>query len=269
MTSSTSNLNTPPIVDVMGLPLWSVNRAEFINLLVDRARSGVRTRVCYVNAHSWNIRRRVPSFRKALATADVLYADGMSMVWASRLLGSPLPARLSSADYVEEFVRACAETGVSLYLLGGREGIAQAAANWMCSIAPGLKICGTDNGHFDLSTGPAVIHRINEANPNLLMVGMGSPRQEEWAAENQHKLKVPVIWTVGALFDYPAGVESRAPAWMCRAGLEWLFRLGVDPKGKAGRYLIGNPLFAGSLAAAVLRRAFRGSHGGLGRAIAE
>jgi len=250
-----------PIVDVMGLPLWALDRAGLIRLLVDRSAAGVASRVYYVNAHIWNLARRNASFHRLLTTADVLYADGMSLVWASRLLGQPLPDRLSSADYVEDFARACATRGVSLYLLGGTDEVARQAADRLTSRVADLRIVGTQGGYFDMTDGSDVIDQINRAQPDLLLVGMGSPRQERWSARNQSRLEVPVIWSVGALFDYLADAEWRAPQWMCRCGLEWAFRLAADPFGKAGRYLVGNPVFVGSVVKARLLQSVRGDRG--------
>jgi N-acetylglucosaminyldiphosphoundecaprenol N-acetyl-beta-D-mannosaminyltransferase len=249
---------SPPVVEVMGFPLWAVDTSGLIALLTDRANRGVRSTVCYLNAHSWNLARRDPEFGRLLGSADVLYADGMSFVWASRLLGSPLPCRLSSADYVDQFALACAARHVDLFLLGGREGVAHQAGVRLEQIAPGLRVVGSAGGHFDSSENAALTEAINRARPHILLVGMGSPRQERWAVANRERLAVPVIWTVGALFDYLANVEIRAPQWLCKIGFEWLFRLAMDPKGKAGRYLFGNPAFAGAVVMAKLRQ-------GLGR----
>ncbi len=249
------------VVEVMGLPLWAVDTEGLIHLLVDRASRGVPSRVCYLNAHSWNLSRRDPTFRELLATADVLYADGMSVVWASRLLGGDLPARLSSADYVEDFALACAARGVSLYLLGGAEDVANRAAERLTEHVPGLHVAGTHHGYFDVDEADEVVDRINQASPDLLMVGMGSPRQERFSADNRSKLDVPVIWSVGALFDYLADVEWRAPRWICQTGLEWAFRLAVDPRGKLGRYLVGNPVFVGSVVKARVLQSLRNGSG--------
>ncbi|MBN1345059.1 MAG: WecB/TagA/CpsF family glycosyltransferase [Phycisphaerae bacterium] len=247
----------PRVVDVMGLPLCAVDTSGLIRLLVDRATAKMPSRACYVNAHVHNLARRNPDLRDALATSDVLYADGMSMVWASRLLGRPLPARLSSADYVEDFALASAARGTSLFLLGGADGVAKRAAKRLIEWVPDLRIVGVHGGYFDRADNAAVVDRINRARPDILLVGMGSPGQEIWSAENRPRLDVPVIWCVGALFDYLAGQEWRAPEWMCRAGLEWAYRLAMDPIGKGRRYLVGNPLFAGAVTKAWVRQILR------------
>lgn len=247
-----------PVVDVMGLPIWALDVDGLIRLLVDRAALGVSCSVSYVNAHTFDMTRRDGAFRQALLASDVLYADGMSVVWASRLLSEPLPERLSSADYVNDFALACAEREVSVYMLGGEPGVADRAADRLRQIAPGLSIVGAEHGYFDTTAGMSVIRRVNDSGADLLMLGMGSPRQELWSARHRADLSVPVIWSVGALFDYLADVESRAPQWMCRHGLEWAYRLAVDPMGKARRYLLGNPRFLSAVARAWLTRALPG-----------
>jgi len=229
--------------EVLGYPLVDVGVEGLIDVLVGRAAAGRRTTAAYLNAHTWNLADRDAEFRRALLACDVLYADGISLVWAARRLGSPLPERMTSADYAMEFARRCAEHGLSLYLLGGGPGIAAAAGAALAQAAPGLRVAGARHGFFGDGDSAAVIDEINAAAPDVLLVGMGSPRQERWLVDHAGALGAPLGWCVGALFDYLAGVERRAPRWMCRMGLEWLFRLAVDPEGKWRRYLVGNARF--------------------------
>jgi len=134
---------------------------------------------------------------------------------------------------------------VSVFLAGGLPGIAQGAAKNLTDLIPDLKIAGTANGFSDTRNADQLVERINAARPDVLMLGMGSPLQEEWIEAHGAKLDVPVQWVVGAVFDFLAGKEPHAPHWMCRIGLQWSFRLVMDPIGKWRRYLVGNPVFAG------------------------
>ena len=109
---------------------------------------------------------------------------------------------------------------------------------------PNLKVAGVHHGYFEAGESSTVVAAINESGADALLVGMSSPRQEQWVVEHAAALRTPVIWCVGALFDYYAGREPRGPDWLCRNGGEWLYRLGADPAHKWRRYLIGNPLFA-------------------------
>lgn len=243
MSASLQQVEPPRPVNVLGLPIRPLRQAGLIDLLVKRARFAIPTTVCYANAHTVNLACKDETFRAALSSSDVLYADGASVIWASRWSEQRLPERMTSADYFPRFARRCAEHGLSLYLLGGREGITERASERLRGEIPDLSISGTHHGHFSAESSEAVVAEINAARPDVLAIGMSSPRQEYWLAEHANALNVPVRWCVGALFDYLAGVERRAPAWLCDMSGEWLFRLLVDPVGKWRRYLIGNPLF--------------------------
>ena len=233
----------PQAVDVLGLPIRPLKTDGLIELLVQRARAGLRTTACYANAHTVNLACRHAHVRAMLSSCEVLYADGASVVWASRWSGRLLPERMTAADYFPKFARRCAEEKLSLYLLGGEESVASQAAAKLRELVPGLSIVGVHHGYFGPDESAGIVEEINAARPDVLAVGLSSPRQEQWLADHGKDLRVSVRWCVGALFDYLAGRERRAPAWLCRIGGEWLFRLLVDPVGKWRRYLIGNPLF--------------------------
>lgn len=230
-------------VDVLGFPIHPFDTDDLVEHLVDSAASGKPTNVGYLNAHAFNMSLDDARFADDLRRFDVLYADGHSIVWAGRKLGRNLPHRLTAADYFERFSRRAAERRVSLFLLGGRPGVAARAAEALSERIPGLVVAGTHHGFFDTNDGESVVRAINAAAPDLLVVGMGSPRQERWVLRNAAVLDAPVRWCVGALFDYVAGIEPRAPRWLCRLHGEWLFRLLADPRGKWRRYLLGNPRF--------------------------
>lgn len=246
---SQSHIELPAPVDVLGLPLRPLDMHGLISTVVQRAQKGARTLGMYANAHTMNLAAGNLRFHRTLAECDLLYADGASVVWASRLArkSNPdrriLPQRMTAADYFPRMVEACANAGVSIYLLGSRPGISDTAVRVLKSRFPALAIVGTHHGHFDLNESSRIIDAINAASPDILFVGMSSPRQEFWLAEHASRLNPPVRWCVGALFDYLAGLEPRGPAWLCDHGGEWLARLLADPRGKWKRYLLGNPKF--------------------------
>lgn len=241
--SELAGCELPCAVNIMDLPIRPLNTDGLIEVLVNRAAAGLRTSVCYANAHTANLACSDRRFHRVLCDSDLLYADGASVVWASRWSERRLPERMTAADFFPRFVRRCADRGLSLFLLGGRPGVAAAAAERLCGRIPGLRIAGTHHGYFVEEDTPRVIAAVNLVRPDILAIGLSSPRQEYWLAEHAAALVVPVRWCVGALFDYLAGLERRAPAWLCRIGGEWLFRLLMDPVGKWRRYLIGNPRF--------------------------
>lgn len=147
---------------------------------------------------------------------------------------------MTGADWVHDLCRLAIRDGLSLFLLGGAPGSADEAARVLCGLYPGLRVAGTAPGY---AVGTEVIARINQARPDVLLVGMGTPTQEKWIDAHRGELAVPVVWAVGALFDFVSGRIRRGPRWMTGHGLEWLCRLAVEPKKLWRRYLVGNPLF--------------------------
>lgn len=234
----------PPPIELAGMDLLPLTRDELIRTLVVRAGQRRRTVVHYLNAHVFNLARRDASLRQVLEECDLLYADGISVVWAARLLGYSIPERLTAADYFEEFCKTCAAEGLSLFLLGGAAGVAEVAAARLIRNVPNLKIAGTSHGYLSPAESGELVVEINRSGADVLTVGMNSPSQERWIQQYGRDLDVPVQWSVGALLDYFAGAEPRAPEWVCRWGGEWLFRLMVHPSQRWRRYLVGNAAFA-------------------------
>ena len=235
--------NPPPPIDVMGLPIRPIDMAQLIDTVARRVKSRRKTTLGYANAHTVNLARSDARYQRVLRDVDLLFADGISVVWASRGIGGGLPQRLTAADYLPGLIERCVADGISLYLLGGTDDVNRRAIERLRTAHPGLRIIGGRPGFFDPGQSSAIIADINAAAPDILLVGMSSPVQEFWIAEHDAALRPPVRWCVGALFDYIAGAEARAPRWMCRVGCEWLYRLLVDPVGKWRRYLLGNPRF--------------------------
>jgi N-acetylglucosaminyldiphosphoundecaprenol N-acetyl-beta-D-mannosaminyltransferase len=234
----------PPAIDFAGMDLLPLTRGELIRTLIALAHQRKRTTVHYLNAHVFNIARQDCEFRQLLSQCDLLYADGISVVWAARLLGYSIPERLTAADYFVEFCRACAAESLSLFLVGGAAGVAEVAAERLKRHVPGLQIAGTSHGYPSPRDSADLVRRMNESGAHVLVVGMNSPNQERWIHRYGSDLDLPVRWSVGALLDYFAGVERRAPKWVCRNGGEWLFRLMVDPSRRWRRYVLGNASFA-------------------------
>lgn len=233
----------PDSVDVLGLPVRPLDIDGLVDAMVRRARGGIRTTACYANAHTVNLAWRDPRFGRLLDDCELLYADGQSVVWASRFADRPLPERMTAMDVYPRLMARCAAAGLRVFLLGSRDGIAERAARKLLSQFEGLEIVGSHSGFFDDGESAGIIDAVNAARTDVLLVGMSSPRQERWLAAHRDAIAAPVRWCVGALFDYLAGAERRGPAWLCRSGGEWVYRLAVDPLGKWRRYLLGNPAF--------------------------
>ncbi len=181
------------------------------------------------------------AFAEAMAEADIVHADGMSVVFASRLLGpDALPERVATTDFIFDACDAAERHGLSFYFLGGREEDNLRAVEWVKSCYPRLKVVGRHHGYFSESDVDRIIDGIAAAKPDVLWVGLGKPRQEFFALQLRDRLPgIGWIKTCGGMFDYYSGRSARAPLWMQRSGLEWLFRALQEPR-LAWRYLTTN-----------------------------
>jgi len=185
-------------------------------------------------------------FRKAYAAAALSLVDGTPVLWAARMLGTPLPEKISGSDLVMPLLQRAAERGHRVYFLGGAPGVADLAKSKLELALPGIRIVGTDSSRIDIDT-PAdhdeVVERIQRASPDLVLVALGAPKQEIWSYTRAERLKPAVLIGVGASLDFVAGVQKRAPGWMSKVGLEWLYRLAQEPRRLAARYLLRDPEF--------------------------
>lgn len=185
-------------------------------------------------------------FRTAYSAAALSLVDGKPVLWASRLLRTPLPEKISGSDLVMPLLRRAAERGYRVYFLGGAEGVADLAKRKLEATLPGIQIVGTDASRIDINaSGDAdeVAERIRQAAPDLVLVALGAPKQEIWSFTRAERLRPAVLIGVGASLDFVAGIQKRAPSWMSKVGLEWLYRLAQEPRRLAARYLLRDPEF--------------------------
>jgi len=173
--------------------------------------------------------QRDPDLRTALKEAHLVVADGTGIVWAARRLGRPLPGRVPGVDLVDRLLAHGRKDGLRVFLLGARPGVAERAAERLESSGSGLVVVGTHHGYFPPSAEDEVVAQVSRTRPDLLLCGMGSPRQEILLARHLDRLAVPVCIGVGGAIDVLAGSVSRAPAWVQRAGLEWAYRVLRQP----------------------------------------
>jgi N-acetylglucosaminyldiphosphoundecaprenol N-acetyl-beta-D-mannosaminyltransferase len=199
------------------------------------------------NVHSFNIAAENDWYRDFLLNSDIVRLDGAGVSVAARLLGYKPPPRSTWADFGWDLAEFCEKKGFSLFLFGNKPGVSDDAATCLKKRFPALKIIGTQHGYIDLridsQENRKFIKTIETLAPDIFIVGLGMPLQERWISENITRLKARVIMTGGAVFEYISCKVPRAPDWMRNNGLEWLFRLTVEPKRMWRRYLIGNPLF--------------------------
>jgi N-acetylglucosaminyldiphosphoundecaprenol N-acetyl-beta-D-mannosaminyltransferase len=185
--------------------------------------------------------------RDAYEAASLSLADGMPIVWASRMLDQRLPEKVSGSDLVLPLARHAATRGWRLFLLGGNEGVAERAKARMEATIPGIQIVGTASPRIDMREPPerraAVLGAVKNAAPDIVLVAFGAPKQELFMHESREELKPAVLLGVGASLDFVAGTVSRAPAWISNNGLEWLYRLAREPRRLWHRYLVRDPKF--------------------------
>ncbi|HWK89938.1 MAG TPA: WecB/TagA/CpsF family glycosyltransferase, partial [Longimicrobium sp.] len=237
---------------------------QAVAAMLERARAGgPPAYVVTPNAHHLVLLEDSAPFRGVYRGAWLVLADGMPLLWAARLLGTPLPEKVSGSDLFVEVCGAAAGTGLRVFLLGGRPGAAEGAARELERRFPGLRLAGAHCPPFGFERDPAALEQveraIRDAAPHLLFVGLGAPKQELWIQANAARLGVPVAAGVGVSFEFVAGMVRRAPRWMQRAGLEWFYRLLREPRRLWRRYASTNPRFV-----ALVLRQRRGAGGGTG-----
>ncbi len=235
------------VLDLFGVPIQNCTKAEALTrlgrFLLAPARQP-RT-VFFVNAHTLNLACASPAYRRVLCSADQVFGDGTGVRWAARLVhGVHMADNVNGTDLVPELLRSPPGRGLRYYLLGATPDAIDRAAAHTAATFPGWTLAGHHHGYVESDASGEVIDAINAARPELLLVGMGNPRQEDWIAANRGRLRVPLVMGVGGLFDYWAGDLDRAPRWMRRLGVEWVHLLVRQPR-KARRYLLGNPIFLG------------------------
>jgi N-acetylglucosaminyldiphosphoundecaprenol N-acetyl-beta-D-mannosaminyltransferase len=229
--------------NICGVEVANLNEDEaiaFIDRLVGEAGPHY---AAVVNAAKIVAANKDSALKRTLLEADLVTADGMSIVWASRLLGQPLKQRVTGIDLFERLVERAAERGSSVYFLGAREESVSRVAETFRRSHPTLRIAGWRNGYVDASEYESVAGAITASKADLLFVAMGSPAQELWIASNLERTGVRFAMGVGGSFDHLSGFARRAPGWMQRMGLEWLYRLLREPRRLWRRYLVGNSAF--------------------------
>ncbi|WP_299791130.1 WecB/TagA/CpsF family glycosyltransferase [uncultured Shewanella sp.] len=240
-------------IPLFGIQLNNLSMEELISSIINRAgQPQVKhsdkqhmTQYAFVNADCMNISQKHSQYRHCLQHAcDMVFADGSGIRLASLWKGLAPKDNLNGTDMFPRLCQQLADEGLSLFLLGGEDGIAAAAAEKMQCRFPTLKIAGTHHGFIDKpKLNDNVIKQINESGAAVLLVAMGAPKQELWLAEHKHKLDVAVGIGVGGLFDFYAEKVRRAPLWMRQIGMEWICRLSEEPGRMWKRYILGNPLF--------------------------
>jgi N-acetylglucosaminyldiphosphoundecaprenol N-acetyl-beta-D-mannosaminyltransferase len=248
----------------------AVSRAEVLGYEVDRVgleETVERCRALIAGAESSHqvslnaakvVRARSDErLAEILRNAQLLNADGQSIVWAARLLGDPLPERVPGIDLMFRLLDVAERDDLGVFFLGGRPEILERAIENVRNSYPRLRIGGYHHGYFNDSASADVCAAVSRAEVAILFIAMSSPRKEYWAHEHRDSLGVRLVMGVGGAVDILAGATARAPRWMQHAGLEWLFRLVQEPRRLGPRYFVTNLHFLGLMLRALLHRVLR------------
>jgi N-acetylglucosaminyldiphosphoundecaprenol N-acetyl-beta-D-mannosaminyltransferase len=242
---------------LFGVPFTAGTLSDIRDHLLAELASRRRRLVITANTDHLVRLRRHPDLLKAYLAADLVLADGMPVVWGARVVGAPLPERVTGVDLMNELFRSFSSLGRSVYLLGSTDEVLAAGSEALADRYPGIRLAGTHHGFFSPDEDDDVVAGVNASGADALFVGMGSPRQERWAAAHARSLEPRLVVCVGGSLEVLAGVRSRAPRWMQRSGLEWSYRLFQEPGRLWKRYLVDDAAFLPILAREWRRRARR------------
>jgi exopolysaccharide biosynthesis WecB/TagA/CpsF family protein len=236
-------VQTSSTTKLFGLPLVCTTREQIVTTIMDRVGAGLRSTINFVNAHCINIAKRDRAYRDTLRNSDLLLPDGIGMEIAAKMTSAALGENLNGTDLFPVLCREAEDRGIGIFFLGGLPGVADGAADWASENFPGLRIAGTHSGYFTAEEEDELIERINCSRAGIVLVGFGVPLQEQWIERNRHRLDATVVMGVGGLFDYYSGRIPRAPGFVRMMKSEWVWRLAMEPRRMAKRYVWGNATF--------------------------
>lgn len=242
-----------PTIEVLGVHVAKLHPAQAVAEIERIHDRGAPELVAYANAHTLNLAASDPSYKEILRSAAIVLNDGAGLALAARLNGERFLANLNGSDFNPLILGLAAAKGWSVFLLGAKPGVAERAAAAMKARYPALAVAGTRDGYWPPGSDSEVAAAIRATGASVLMAALGNPLQERWLAEHLEATGARLGVGVGAFFDFAAGELPRAPAWMNRLGIEWVFRLLQEPRRLWRRYIVGNPLFLARVLHARLR----------------
>jgi len=247
MVTNKVHLHEEQPIELLGVKINPLKIDSLNNRVYQFVQQQQHALVIHVNVYGLNLAQKMSWLQKFYNRADLTICDGVGPIIGARILGQYIPERITYMDWIWHLSAMAESNNFSIFLLGGKPGTAERAANFLQSKYPKLNIAGCHHGFFnkdrDSVENGAVIKKINALRPNLLFVGFGMPRQEQWLLENWSQVNADVAFGPGALFDYLSGDVKRSPTWMTDNGLEWLGRFLIEPRRLWKRYILGNPLF--------------------------
>lgn len=233
----------PEWFPVLGVPVDNLTLDAAVKTTIDNAREGRKSRMAFVNADCINIAVKHDSYREALRHKTLVFADGIGLQKAAQILSVELRGNVNGTDMLPKLCEQCIEHELSIFLLGGKPGVADEAASSLLKSHPDLSIAGRQHGYFDKENTSQIISKINESGADIVLVAFGAPLQDLWIEEHADQIDASVLMGVGGLLDFHTQRISRSPKWVQDIGLEWIWRLKQEPLRLWRRYLIGNPLF--------------------------
>ncbi|TWU00054.1 putative N-acetylmannosaminyltransferase [Botrimarina colliarenosi] len=240
----------PDRIHVTGLAVDPVDLGQLFDYVVAAARDkSARRTVGYLNVHVANLAARDALLRQYLnELCDLVYCDGKGIGWGARLQGLSEPPRMTAADWLPDLMGRFKQEDLRVFVIAGKPGVVDRALEELDQhiggLVGGLDPIGSHDGYVASPEKTAsAIDAANTFDADVVLVGMGSPIQEHWVLANRDRINAPVVWALGATFDYYAGEQARGPAWLRKAGHEWAARLIADPGRLWRRYVLGNPQF--------------------------
>jgi len=231
-------------ISVLDVRFLNITMDQTLALLEDTISSGNKEAVSFINADCLNISIHDAEYRQLLNSQNIVLPDGAGIGLACRLIGRRMAANLNGTDLLPPLCELASKKDYSMYLLGAAKGVGLRMKANLESKYPGLSIVGEQHGYFDPETSTQeVIQSINALKPNIVLVAFGAPLQEKWIRKHIEQIDANLLLGVGGLFDFYSGDKKRAPVWMRNNGLEWVYRLYLEPGRLWRRYIIGNPLF--------------------------
>ncbi len=244
-----------PTITILDIPIVRATEAEAMEEIRRLTEQSETALVIYVNAHTLELTTRDPAYRQIVQEAAIVMNDGIGVSMAAKIVGKEsFPANLNGTDLTPLILQMAAEQGWRVFLLGSKPGVAEKAAVKFVTQNPALVISGTNSGYFKAEELEGVIQKIREVRTDVLIVGMGNPVQEQWLARHQAQTGAKLGVGVGAFLDFSAGVFPRAPLWMQKMKIEWLYRMTREPKRLWKRYLIEAPVFLAHVALDVWKK---------------
>ncbi len=217
-------------VTIMGVPFDSIKMEDALQKVIELIKRPGPALVVTPNPEMLVNSSNVKELHQALNSADLVIADGIGVIYAAKILRKPLKNRVTGIDLMTEVLGHLAKTKGSYFLFGSKPGVADKAALIINDRFKGIECVGTQHGYFSVDEEDDIIDRINKANPDVLFVGLGSPKQEVWVHSNLKRLETPVCMCIGGAIDVYSGNIDRAPKWVMKIGMEWLYRAIKEPK---------------------------------------